>query len=42
MIIRKDKYYTQNGKLYVGILDAPNGYDTDLDMLQTLVKEVKE
>ena len=42
MIIRKDKYYTQNGKLYVGILDAPNGYDADLDMLQTLVKEVKE
>lgn len=41
MIIRKDKYYTQNGKLYVGILDAPNGYDADLDMLQTLVKEVK-
>lgn len=41
MIIRKDKYYTQNGKLYVGILDAPDGYDADLDILQTLVKEVK-
>ena len=32
---------TKNGKLYVGLMDAPNGYDADLDMLQTLVKEVK-
>lgn len=42
MVIRKDKYYTQNGKLYVGILNAPNGYDADLTTLSTLVKEVKE
>ena len=42
MVIRKDKYYTQNGKLYIGILDAPNGYDADLATLSTLVKEVKE
>lgn len=42
MLIRKDKYYTQNGKLYVGIMDAPNGYAADLDMLPTLVQEVKE
>lgn len=41
MLIRKDKYYTQNGKLYVGIMDAPNGYAADLDSLPTLVKEVK-
>lgn len=42
MLIRKDKYYTQNGKLYIGILDAPSGYDADLNILSTLVKEVKE
>ena len=42
MLIRKDKYYTQGGKLYVGIMDAPNGYAADLDMLPTLVQEVKE
>lgn len=42
MVIRKDKYYTQNGKLYIGILDASNGYDADLETLSTLVKEIKE
>lgn len=42
MLIKKDKYYTQNGKLYIGILDAPNGYAADLDALPTLVKEVKD
>lgn len=42
MLIKKDKYYTQNGKLYIGILDAPNGYDADLEILSTLVKEVKD
>lgn len=42
MLIEKDVYYTQNGKLYVGILDAPNGYDADLATLLTLAKEVKE
>lgn len=41
-LIKKDKYYTQNGKLYIGILDAPNGYDADLEILSTLVKEVKD
>ena len=42
MVIKKDKYYTQNGKLYIGILNAPNGYDADLTNLPTLVKEVTE
>lgn len=42
MIIRKDKYYTENGKLYVGLMDAPNGYDVDLSQLPTIAKEVKE
>lgn len=42
MLIKKDKYYTQNGKLYIGIMDAPNGYAADLANLPTLVKEVKE
>lgn len=42
MLIHKDKYYTQNGKLYIGIMDAPNGYAADLHMLPTLVQEVKE
>lgn len=40
ILIRKDMYYTQFGKIYVGILDAPNGYDDDLANLPTLVKEV--
>lgn len=40
MLIKKDKYYTQFGKLYIGILDAPNGYDDDLANLTTLVKEI--
>lgn len=41
MIIKKDKYYTENGKLYIGLLDAPNGYDVDLSQLPTIAKEVK-
>lgn len=41
MLIEKDVYYTQNGKLYIGILDAPNGYAADLSILGTLVREVK-
>lgn len=40
MLIKKDKYYTQFGKLYIGLLDAPSGYDADLSQLPTLVKEV--
>jgi len=42
MVIRKNKYYTQNGKLYVGLQNAPNGYAADLNTLSTLVKEVKD
>lgn len=42
MVIREDKYYTHNGKLYIGLQDAPNGYAADLETLSTLVKEVKE
>lgn len=42
LLIKKDKYYTQFGVLYIGIIDAPNGYAADLDMLPTLVQEVKE
>ena len=41
MLIEKDVYYTENGKLYIGIMDAPNGYDADLSTLATLAKEVK-
>lgn len=41
-LIEKDVYYTENGKLYIGILNAPNGYDADLKDLPTLVKEVTE
>ena len=40
MVIRKDKYYKQNGKLYIGLMDAPNGYNADLSTLSTLVKLV--
>lgn len=40
MIIEKGKYYTQGGKLYIGLMDAPNGYPNDLKDLSTLVKEV--
>lgn len=42
MLIEKDVYYTENGKLYIGLMDAPNGYDADLSTLATLAKEVKE
>lgn len=41
MVIKKDKYYTEKGKLYIGLMDAPNGYDADLSTLSTLAKEVK-
>lgn len=40
MVIRKDKYYKQNGKLYIGLMYAPNGYDADLSELSTLAKLV--
>ena len=42
LVIKKDKYYTENGKLYIGLIDAPNGYDADLSQLPTLAKEVIE
>ena len=42
MLIEKDKYYTQYGKLYVGIADANTGFPNDLKDLSTLVQEVIE
>ena len=41
IVIRKDKYYTENGILYIGLQDAPNGYDADLSTLSTLAKKVE-
>lgn len=41
MVIRKDKYYTENGILYIGLMDAPNGYDADLSTLSTLAQKVE-
>lgn len=41
MLIEKNVYYTENGKLYIGIIDAPNGYAADLSTLGTLAREVK-
>lgn len=42
MVIRKGLYYTQNDKLYIGLLNAPNGYDSDLKDLPSIVKEITE
>lgn len=42
MLIKKDKYYVQDGVLYVGIMDANTGFPNDLKDLPTLVKEVTE
>lgn len=42
LVIKKDKYYTENGKLYIGLIDAPNGYDVDLEQLPTIAKEVTD
>lgn len=42
MLIEKDKYYTQYGVLYIGLMDAPNGYPNDLKDLPTLAKAVNE
>lgn len=42
MVIKKDKYYTENRKLYIGLINAPNGYDVDLSSLPTIAKEVKD
>ena len=41
LVIRKGKYYTENGILYIGLMDAPNGYDADLSTLVTLAKKVE-
>ena len=40
MLIQKDKYYTEDGILYVGLMDAPNGYPNDLKDLASLVQPV--
>ena len=42
MLIEKDKYYTQDGVLYIGLMDAPNGYPNDLADLPTLAQPVTE
>ena len=42
MIIEQGKYYTQDGVLYVGLMDAPNGYPNDLKDLATLAQKVEE
>lgn len=42
MIIEKDKYYVQDGVLYVGIMDANTGFPNDLKDLPTLVQPVTE
>lgn len=42
MLIGKDKYYTEAGILYVGLMDAPNGYPNDLKDLPTLASPVTE
>lgn len=42
MLIEKDKYYTQDGQLYIGLMDAKNGYPNDLKDLHTLAQPVTE
>lgn len=42
MLIEKDKYYTQYGKLYIGMMNANTGFPYDLKDLSTLVQEVIE
>ena len=42
LIDEEGKYYTQDGVLYVGLLDAPNGYPNDLKDLPTLAQKVNE
>ena len=41
MLIEKDKYYTQDGILYIGLMDAPKGYPNDLKDLPTLAQKVE-
>ena len=40
MLIEKDKYYVQDGQLYLGLMDAPNGYPNDLKDLPTLAQAI--
>lgn len=42
MLIEKDKYYIQYGKIYIGIMNANTGFPYDLKDLPTLVQEVIE
>lgn len=42
MLLEQGKYYTQDGVLYVGLMDANTGFPADLKDLPTLVKEVTE
>ena len=42
MLIEKGKYYTEDGILYVGLMDAPNGYPNDLKDLPTLASVATE
>ena len=42
MVIEQGKYYTEDGILYVGLMDAPNGYPNDLKDLATLAQVVAE
>ena len=42
MLIEKDKYYTEDGVLYIGLMDAPNGYPNDLKDLPTLAEPVSD
>lgn len=41
MLIKKNMYYIENGKLYIGLIDAPNGYNADLSTLSTIAKLVE-
>ena len=42
MLIEEGKYYTQDGVLYIGLMDAPYGYPNDLADLPTLAQPVTE
>lgn len=42
MLIEQGKYYTQDGQLYIGLMDAKNGYPNDLKDLHTLAQPVNE
>ena len=42
MLIEQGKYYVQDGQLYLGLMDAPNGYPNDLKDLPTLAQAVQE